>query len=81
MWRSRLPKKLGVEHRARFYDGIGVLRDMFQNHLLQLTTLVAMEPPASFEATAFRNEKVKVLSSIRPMKEDEVVRRTVRGTV
>ncbi len=66
-------EEVGVEHRARFYDGIGVLRDMFQNHLLQLTTLVAMEPPASFEATALRNEKVKVLSSIRPMKEEEVV--------
>ncbi len=72
-------EEVGVEHRARFYDGIGVVRDMFQNHLLQLTSLVAMEPPASFEATALRNEKVKVLSSIRPMKEEEVVRRTVRA--
>jgi len=72
-------EEVGVEHRARFYDGIGVLRDMFQNHLLQLTTLVAMEPPASFEATALRNEKVKVLGSIRPMKEDEVALRTVRA--
>ena len=72
-------EEVGVEHRARFYDGIGVLRDMFQNHLLQLTTLVAMEPPASFEATALRNEKVKVLSSIKPMKEEEVARRTVRA--
>jgi glucose-6-phosphate 1-dehydrogenase len=68
-----------VEHRARFYDGIGVVRDMFQNHLLQLTTLVAMEPPASFDATALRNEKVKVLSSIRPMKADEVLQNTVRA--
>jgi len=56
-----------------------VMRDMFQNHLLQLVSLVAMEPPASFEATALRNEKVKVLSSIRPMKEDEVASRTVRA--
>ncbi len=72
-------EEVGVEHRARFYDGIGVLRDMFQNHLLQLTTLVAMEPPASFEATALRNEKVKVLSSVKPMKEEEVARRTVRA--
>ena len=72
-------EEVGVEHRARFYDGIGVLRDMFQNHLLQLATLVAMEPPASFEATALRNEKVKVLSSIRPMKEEEVVLNTVRA--
>jgi len=72
-------EEVGVEHRARFYDGIGVLRDMFQNHLLQLATLVAMEPPASFEATALRNEKVKVLSSIRPMKEEEVAQRTIRA--
>jgi len=65
-------EQVGVEHRARFYDSIGVLRDMFQNHLLQLTSLVAMEPPASFDATSLRNEKVKVLSSIRPMTEEEV---------
>ena len=70
---------VGVEHRARFYDSIGVLRDMFQNHLLQLTSLVAMEPPASFDATALRNEKVKVLSSIHPMKESEVMDNTVRA--
>ncbi|HXF84420.1 MAG TPA: glucose-6-phosphate dehydrogenase [Anaerolineales bacterium] len=72
-------EQVGVEHRARFYDSVGVVRDMFQNHLLQLMTLVAMEPPASFEANALRNEKVKVLSSIRPLKEEEVARRTVRA--
>ncbi len=72
-------EKVGVEHRARFYDSVGVLRDMFQNHLLQLTTLVAMEPPASFEATALRNEKVKVLSSIRPMQEEDVIQSTVHA--
>ncbi len=72
-------EQVGVEHRARFYDGIGVLRDMFQNHLLQLATLVAMEPPASFEATALRNEKVKVLSSIRPMQEEDVIQNTVHA--
>ncbi|MEW6286074.1 MAG: glucose-6-phosphate dehydrogenase, partial [Chloroflexota bacterium] len=66
-------------HRGRFYDSVGVLRDMFQNHLLQLLTLVAMEPPASFEANALRNEKVKVLSSIRPMKAEEVAQKTVRA--
>ena len=70
-------EKVGVEHRARFYDGVGVLRDMFQNHLLQLVSLVGMEPPASFEATALRNEKVKVLSSIQPMKKENAARRTV----
>lgn len=72
-------EQVGVEHRARFYDGVGVLRDMFQNHLLQLVSLVAMEPPASFEATALRNEKVKVLSSIQPVKKESVARRTVLG--
>jgi glucose-6-phosphate 1-dehydrogenase len=70
-------EQVGVEHRARFYDGIGVLRDMFQNHLLQLVSLVGMEPPVSFEATALRNEKVKVLSSIQPTKKESVARRTV----
>jgi len=72
-------EKVGVEHRGRFYDHVGVMRDMFQNHLLQLVSLVAMEPPASFDATALRNEKVKVLSSIHPMKEGEVPDRTVRA--
>ena len=72
-------EKVGVEHRARFYDGVGVLRDMFQNHLLQLVSLVAMEPPASFDATALRNEKVKLLSAIQPMKPEDVARNTVRA--
>lgn len=70
-------EEVGVGHRARFYDQVGVLRDMFQNHLLQLTALVAMEPPASFDATALRNEKVKVLSAIHPMKEEDVPLQTV----
>lgn len=70
---------VGVEHRAKFYDKVGVLRDMFQNHLLQLLMLVAMEPPVSFEASALRNEKVKVLSAITPMTEDQVSHATVRG--
>jgi glucose-6-phosphate 1-dehydrogenase len=72
-------EQVGVEHRARFYDQVGVLRDMFQNHLLQLVSLVAMEPPVSFDATALRNEKVKVLSAIHPMREEDVPRRTVRA--
>jgi glucose-6-phosphate 1-dehydrogenase len=58
-------ESVGVGHRAGYYDQTGVLRDMFQNHLLQLLTLVAMEPPSSFNADAVRNEKVKVLSAIR----------------
>jgi glucose-6-phosphate 1-dehydrogenase len=72
-------EKVGVEHRAKFYDKVGILRDMFQNHLLQLLMLVAMEPPVSFEATALRNEKVKVLSAITPMTEEEIIQSTVRG--
>jgi len=68
-----------VEHRGRFYDQVGVLRDMFQNHLLQLVSLVAMEPPVSFDASALRNEKVKVLSAIQPMKEEAVPQKTVLG--
>ncbi|MCZ2127391.1 MAG: glucose-6-phosphate dehydrogenase [Anaerolineales bacterium] len=72
-------EKVGLEHRAKFYDSVGVLRDMFQNHLLQLLTLVAMEPPASFGASALRNEKVKVLSAIRPMSPEQVAVHTVRG--
>ncbi|MCL7453396.1 MAG: glucose-6-phosphate dehydrogenase [Anaerolineae bacterium] len=57
---------VGVGHRAGYYDKTGVLRDMFQNHLLQLLTLTAMEPPVRFRADALRDEKVKVLQAIRP---------------
>jgi glucose-6-phosphate 1-dehydrogenase len=70
---------VGVGHRAGYYDGVGVLRDMFQNHLLQLVTLVAMEPPASFNADALRNEKVKVLSAIQPITGEAVAGQTVRA--
>lgn len=63
-----------VEHRAGYYDEAGVLRDMFQNHLLQLLALVAMEPPASFDATSLRNEKVKVFSAIRRVNLVDTVR-------
>lgn len=65
-------ESVGVGHRAEFYDGVGVLRDMFQNHLMQLLSLVAMEPPASFDAHDIRNERVKVLSSLRPLALQEV---------
>ncbi len=58
---------VGLEGRVGFYDGAGALRDMVQNHMLQLLALVAMEPPASFDATAIRDEKVKVLRSLRPI--------------
>jgi glucose-6-phosphate 1-dehydrogenase len=67
-------ESVSVGHRAGYYDQAGVLRDMFQNHLLQLLTLVAMEPPASFNADAVRNEKVKVLSAIRPIPLSDTLR-------
>jgi glucose-6-phosphate 1-dehydrogenase len=70
---------LDVGHRAEFYDGTGVIRDMFQNHLLQLLTLVAMEPPASFAADAIRNEKAKVLSAVRRIDPGRLARLAVRG--
>ncbi len=70
---------VGVEHRAGYYDSTGILRDMFQNHLLQLTSIVAMEPPSSFKADALRNEKVKVLCSIQPIEGKDVARDTVRA--
>ncbi|HTR04531.1 MAG TPA: glucose-6-phosphate dehydrogenase, partial [Thermoanaerobaculia bacterium] len=72
-------ESVGVGHRAGFYESAGILRDMFQNHLLQLLTLTAMEPPAAYEADAIRAEKVKVLESIRPFTEDAVDEWAVRG--
>jgi glucose-6-phosphate 1-dehydrogenase len=68
-----------VGHRAGYYDKSGVLRDMFQNHLLQLVTLVAMEPPPALTADALRNEKVKVLESIRPIQLYDTVRAQYYG--
>jgi len=59
-------ESLGVEHRAGYYDQAGVLRDMFQNHIMQLLSLAAMEPPAHFTALGVRDEKAKVFSSLRP---------------
>ncbi|NIS79138.1 MAG: glucose-6-phosphate dehydrogenase [Anaerolineales bacterium] len=70
---------IGVGHRADYYDGVGVLKDMFQNHLLQLLTLVAMEPPATFQADALRNEKTKVLSAIRPIPTNQIAQSLVRA--
>ncbi|MBK1695329.1 glucose-6-phosphate dehydrogenase [Chromatium weissei] len=62
----------GIEARAGFYDGVGALRDMIQSHLLQMLTLVAMEPPPNLDAEALRDEKVKVLRSIRPISREAV---------
>ena len=72
-------ESLGVEHRAGYYEKAGAIRDMFQNHLLQLLCLTAMEPPAAFEADAVRAEKVKVLQSIRPFPTDGIEEWAVRG--
>ncbi len=70
---------VGVEGRWPFYDATGALRDMVQSHMLQLLCLVAMEPPASFTPSAVRNEKVKVLWSLRPITGADVATHTVRG--
>jgi len=64
---------VGLESRVAYYDDSGALRDMVQNHMLQLLSLVAMEPPASYEATAVRDEKVKVLRSLRKVEANETV--------
>jgi glucose-6-phosphate 1-dehydrogenase len=70
---------LGVEHRGTFYEQSGALRDILQNHLLQVLALTAMEPPASFDANAIRDEKVKALRSIRPLDPSALARLVVRG--
>jgi glucose-6-phosphate 1-dehydrogenase len=70
---------LGVEGRAGYYDGAGALRDMIQSHLLQLMALVAMEPPVSMNPEHLRNEKVKVLSSVRPITQNAVNAHAFRG--
>ncbi len=70
---------VGVEQRGRYYDLAGALRDMVPNHLFQLLSLTAMEPPSSFEAEAVRDEKAKVLRAIQPFSPEEVLVRTVRG--
>jgi glucose-6-phosphate 1-dehydrogenase len=70
---------LGVEHRGEYYEQAGALRDMVQNHLMQLLCLVAMEPMVSFNADEIRNKKVDVLHAIRPIPIDMVHQRVVRG--
>ncbi|MDP2764655.1 MAG: glucose-6-phosphate dehydrogenase, partial [Brevundimonas sp.] len=70
---------VGVGDRWPYYDEYGALRDMLQNHMLQLLCLVAMEPPSDLDPDSVRNEKVKVIRSLRPITEHEVERLTVRG--
>ncbi len=69
----------GVEQRGGYYEEAGALRDMVQNHLLQILSLVAMEPPVSLDAEAIRDEKVKLLRSIRPLSPEDVASQVVRG--
>jgi glucose-6-phosphate 1-dehydrogenase len=70
---------LGVEGRAGYYDTSGAIRDMVQNHILQLVCMVAMEPPSSMEADAVRDEKLKVLKSLKPITGDDLENHVVRG--
>ncbi len=87
LWRRGLIKhvqitvaeELGVERRGNFYDQTGALRDMVQNHLLQLLCIMAMEPPASNDPDAVRDEKLKVLRALRPLRDRDVLTKTVRG--
>ncbi len=87
LWRRGLIKhvqitvaeELGVERRGHFYDATGALRDMVQNHLLQLLCIMAMEPPASSDADSVRDEKLKVLKAMRPLRDRDVLIKTVRG--
>src|SRR5450755_3460223 len=72
-------ESLGVERRAAFYESAGAMRDMIQSHVLQLTSLVAMESPATFDATSVRNEKIKVLQSMRPFTKDSIWKSVIRG--
>lgn len=72
-------EQIGVEGRGEFYDSTGTLRDMVQNHLLQLLCILAMEPPISMDANNVRNEKLKVLHSLKPFSPQDVITDTVRG--
>ncbi|EJL92733.1 glucose-6-phosphate 1-dehydrogenase [Herbaspirillum sp. CF444] len=74
-----IAEQLGVEGRGEFYDGTGALRDMVQNHLLQLLCMVAMEPPTSLDANAIRDEKVRVLRALKPFSRDDLESHAVRG--
>jgi glucose-6-phosphate 1-dehydrogenase len=72
-------EELGVERRGNFYDKTGAMRDMVQNHLLQLLCIMAMEPPASSDPDAVRDEKLKVLRALRPLRDRDVLTKSVRG--
>ncbi len=72
-------EKLGVELRGGYYDSAGALRDMIPNHIFQLVTLTAMEPPVSFEADAVRDEQAKILAAIQPFSPEDALHNAVRG--
>lgn len=72
-------ESIGVGNRGGYYEGSGALRDMFQNHMLQLVALVAMEPPVLADSSSVRNEIVKVLKSLRPMNEQDIANNMIRG--
>jgi len=72
-------ESIGVEDRGKYYEGAGALRDMVQNHLLQVVATIAMEPPAKFDAKSVRNEKVKIFQSLCPITQQQVPERVVRG--
>ena len=72
-------EKIGVGNRGGYYDTSGAMRDMIQNHLLQVLAIVAMEPPAVFESESIRNESVKVLQALRPINPNEVEKYVIRG--
>jgi glucose-6-phosphate 1-dehydrogenase len=72
-------ESIGVEDRGGYYDSSGALRDMVQNHLLQIAGLTAMEPPSSLDADAIRNEVLKVFQSLQPIKEEDVPKQVIRG--
>ncbi|MEO5941551.1 MAG: glucose-6-phosphate dehydrogenase [Candidatus Limnocylindrales bacterium] len=74
-----MAESFGVEGRGAFYDGVGTLRDVVQNHLLQLVSFLAMEPPVSADADSLRDEKVKVLKAMRPLEPDHLVRGQYEG--
>ena len=72
-------EKIGVEQRGGYYETSGALKDMIQNHVMQLLCLIAMEPPVSFAADEVRNKKADVLRAILPLKKDEIHNVAVRG--
>jgi glucose-6-phosphate 1-dehydrogenase len=87
MWNRRnvdhvqvtVAETVGVGSRAGYYEKAGVIRDIFQNHILQLLTLTAMEAPVAFQADAVRDEKVKILRSLRPLRGEDALKNTLRG--